>query len=107
MPSPYNYLVITPNADAVGVNAATGITLDVPVYTEADPPTRSQTHAWANTSFTAALETAIETPTTGARAVFPNSVFIKWHKTNWNDPQWPKINPQAELVSRGLTTSAT
>lgn len=105
MASPYNYLIITPNADISGVNSALGVTLNVPVYTTADPTPRTQTHAWLNTSYTEALDTAIETPDTGARAAFPNSVFIKWHKVNWNDPQWPRINPQTELANRGLTTN--
>lgn len=107
MASPYNYLIITPIADQSGVASATGVTINVEVYTLADPTPRNQTHAYANTSWTQALNDSIETPDTGARAVFPNSVFIKWHKVNLNDPQWPKINPQTELANRGLTTSPT
>lgn len=108
MASPYNELVIMPVADESGVLAALGIsTTPVPLYTADDPTPRTQSASWFNTSWTAVIDTAIETPVTGARTVFPNSTFIKWHKTNPNDPQWPKINPQDVLVSLGLTTSST
>lgn len=109
MPSPYNFLIITPNADTAGVAAAIGVTINVPVYTQADPTPREQTHAYANTSWTQALDDAVETPDTGARATFPDSVFIKCHKVNPNDPQWPKVNPQTVLANHvpPLTTNST
>lgn len=107
MPSPYNYLIIVPNDDLSGVNAALGINLDVPVYLESDPTPRDPWGCWLNTSFTDALFAAIETPDTGARAVFTACEFIKWHKQNWSDPQWPRINPTAKLAEFGLTPSAT
>lgn len=99
MPGLYRYLIIAPSADQAGVQSATGFHTNTDVYVAADPSPRTKWGGWTATAFSAAQETAIETPTTGARATFPASTFIKYHATNPNDPTWPKIVPAQELAN--------
>lgn len=99
MPGLYKYLIIAPNADQAGVQSATGLHTGTNLYVAADPSPRTKWGGWTSTSFSAPQEMAIETPSTGARAMFPATTFIKYHATNPNDPTWPKISPSAELAS--------
>lgn len=99
--SPFAYYIITPLTDNEGVSDATGVTIDNDLYTLADATPRTATHKHANTGWTQEIEDAIETPTTGARAVFPSSDFTKYHRVT------EKGVPAARRAALGLTTSAT
>lgn len=93
------YFIIVPNADEAGVASATGFTFTSPLYTAADPAPRTATHKWIGTPFTPAQETAIETPVTGARAVFTDSVFEQYNRKT--QPGFP----QQRIAELGLTTN--
>jgi len=95
------YHIVTPLADHVGVLTDTGFDTDVPLYTIADPTPRAQTHARCASPYTPTQQAAIETPTTGARFVYPNSDF-----TEYNKKTQPGV-PAARLAALGLTTSPT
>lgn len=114
--SPYAILLILTDAGNAAVCSALGIPLlDVKAYVLADEPPRPVWGFWSSRSFTDAIWDAIETPSTGVRASFPDCTFIKYNRTNAPDQQWPKIVPANELATDRsgdgqhppLTTSAT
>lgn len=95
------YLIMAPMADIAGILADTGYNVDIPLYTEADPTPRTQTHARCAAPFDSVQEASIETPVTGARDVYPNSLFEQYNRVTQRGV------PAQRLIDWGLTTSPT
>lgn len=97
-------LIIALDADKSGVESSVqadmpAFSLTVPLYTEADPTPRTETHWW--TAFKHAALPSIETPVTGCKAVFPASFFEEYFIPAQSG------YPQSRLAALGLTTSST
>jgi hypothetical protein len=87
------FLIITPNADEVGVEAALSISITSPLYTAADPAPRTQTHAYTAFKATEAKRVEINAVESG----FPSSVFEKYDSKN------QKTYVADRLLGLGLT----
>lgn len=96
-----HYFAVVENASEAGVASATGFVFSSLLFTASDAAPRTATHKYIGTPFNGAQESAIETPVTGARAVFPwpNAYFEQYNRKTEGHI------PALRLLELGLTTN--
>jgi len=94
------YLVICTVADTATLEAAIGKSITSPLYTTADTPIRTQTHAWTAYKSVQATPTLTQEHLDALNAAiiaFPTAIIEKYNSKIQN------TYPQTRLVDLGLT----